>query len=175
MAQDDEELTARFPDASVDAPSAAAAGVATPPDDAEIAPVPITAWTSPEDNAALAQGLRRSNNPAQWVFERLVRMIEDFESKLTKTEEVGAHLVQAPGEGAIHIQDLGFWGPDLIMFYGKNQYGRPVRLIQHYEQLNLMLTALPIQKDEPRRIGFQMRERMEKAAAEVAPVVAPKP
>ena len=161
--------SAKFrPEASIDAPTAGAVeGELMPAADADAPPVPITAWTSNEESLALAEGMKAKSNPAEWMFDRLVRLIQDFESKLNDKEEVGAHLVQAPGDSAIHVLDVGFWGPDMILFMGKNQYGRPVRLIQHYEQVSILLTALPKETEEPpRRIGFQLREKLEKAAAE---------
>jgi len=166
----DEDAAARYlPDVDPDAPSAAAAGEAPRSSDEEAPPVPVTAWTAPEDAHAMAEGLKaRMSNPAEWAFLRLGRLIEDYEKGLSPDEEIGARLVGAPGDQTFHVEDLGFWGPDLILFYGKNQHGRPVRLIQHYEQLNVLLTSLPREKDEPRRIGFALREKLEKAAAEGA-------
>lgn len=165
-----EHLTARLePQAAMDAPSAAAAGEAPPPADPEC-PVPVTAWTSPEDAKVMASGLKAQANPAEWAFARLSRLIEDFESKLDEGEEVGARIVGTPGDGVIQIEDVGFWGPDLILFFGRNQHGKPVRLVQHYTQLNVMLSALPKEKpaEPPRRIGFQLRERLEQATEEGA-------
>jgi hypothetical protein len=52
----------------------------------------------------------------------------------------------------------------MILFYGKNRHGLPIKLAQHYTQLNVLLTALPRLTDEPRRIGFELRQRLEKAA-----------
>lgn len=163
-----EHLTARLePEASIDAPSAASAGETRPCDDPDC-PVPVTAWTSPDDARAMAAGLKAQTNPAEWAFARLSRLIEDFESKLDENEEVGARIVGIPGDGVIQIDDVGFWGPDLILFFGKNQHGKPVRLVQHYSQINVLLSALPKEKPQapPRRIGFQLRERLQEAAAE---------
>ena len=95
----------------------------------------------------------------------LVRMIDDYEKSLSDQEEIGGRIVGAPGEGSFHIDDIGFWGPDLIMFYGKNNQGRPIRLIQHYTQLSVLLTSMPKVKEQPRRIGFAIREREQAAAA----------
>lgn len=138
-------------------------------------PVPISAWTTPEDARLMAAGLKARANPAEWTFDRLCRMIEDFESKLSAEQEVGATIVGAPGEGTFHVDDIGFWGPDLIMFYGKNTHGRPVRLIQHHQQLSVLLSALPREEEAKpaRRIGFALRSRMEEAAAENVPPPSP--
>ena len=112
----------------------------------------------------MAQGLRQRDNPAEWAFARLSRLIEEFESRLDKDEEIGVRLVGLPGEGMLQIEDIGFWGPDMILFFGRNADGKPVRLIQHYTQFNVLLGSAPKKRPEPaRRIGFQLRERMEKA------------
>lgn len=143
--------------------------------DPDLPPAPITAWSSSEgvevDAAALS-----SKNPAEWAYKRLCRLIHEFESKLTDGEEVGATVVGAPGEGSFHVDDIGYWGPDLILFYGKNGHGRPIRLIQHYTQLDVVLTAMPrVTEPEPRRIGFQLVKSIEKAVGKVAGAPAPQP
>lgn len=146
-----------------DAPSAAAAG--SPETDAGQPIVPVTAWSSPEDCEALARGLPNTASPAEWAFARMSRLIQDFESKLDPSQEVGAKFVGSPGDGVFRMDDLGFWAPDLILFYGKNSFGKPVRLVQHYTQINLMLSAEPKESpEEPaRRIGFALHERLGKA------------
>lgn len=137
--------------------------------DPDLPPVPVTAWSSSDGVEALDPATLQSGNPAEWAYKRLCRLIHEFESKLTPDEEVGATIVGAPGEGSFRVDDIGYWGPDLILFYGKNQHGRPLRLIQHYTQLDVVLTAMPrVTEPEPRRIGFQLVEKIEKAVGKVA-------
>ncbi len=131
-------------------------------------PLPVTAHSVASAQEPVKTFPSKSN-PAEWMFDRLVRMIDDFEKNLSDQEEIGGRMVGAPGEGSFHIDDIGFWGPDLIMFYGKNRDGRPVRLIQHYTQLSVLLTSMPKEKEKPRRIGFAIQKRIEaeeKAAEE---------
>lgn len=100
------------------------------------------------------------SNPAEWMYERIVKSIIDFEAKLDADLEVGARLVSFANQEIIHIDDVGFWGPDIIKFYGKNADGHPVELMQHMSQLNVLLIAVrPLA--EPRRIGFGLQTRME--------------
>jgi hypothetical protein len=106
--------------------------------------------------------------PAKWSYERLVQLIIAFEKELTADEEIGGRFVNAPIEGAFHIEDLGFWGPDMIIFHGKNTHGRPVQLIQHYSQMNVLLTALPKESMKPRRIGFMLEQRNKQHESEPA-------
>lgn len=126
-------------------------------------PQPVMPASVPEDAAAMIQGVQMRDNPAEWAFVRLSKMIEAFEAGIDKDEEVAASLVGVPGDGTMRIEDVGFWGPDLIMFFGKNGDGKPVRLIQHYGQINVMLSVAKKPEDRPaRRIGFQLNELVEK-------------
>lgn len=125
-------------------------------------PQPASA-TQPDKAAAMAEGVRMRENPAEWAFVRLSKLIEEFEKGIDKDDEVGARLVGLPGDGTMQIEDVGFWGPDLILFSGKNADGKPVRLVQHYTQINVLLNALPKPEERPaRRIGFQLSELVEK-------------
>jgi len=126
-------------------------------------PEPVLPTATPEQQAALTDGVRMRENPAEWAFVRLSKLIEDFEKGLDKDEEIGARIVGLPGEGAMSIEDVGFWGPDFIMFLGKNADGKPVRLIQHYAQINVLLDVRKKPEERAaRRIGFQLSELVEK-------------
>lgn len=127
-------------------------------------PEPVLPSATAEQSAALTDGVRMRQNPAEWAFVRLSKLIEDFERGLNKDEEVGVRLVGLPGDGLMQIDDLGFWGPDLILFLGKNSDGKPVRLVQHYAQINVVLEARakPEAQPQARRIGFQLSELVRK-------------
>lgn len=130
-------------------------------------PQPVVVEGPDKDAAALADGLRMRDNPAEWAFLRLSRLIQDFESKLDKDDEIAARIVGLPGDGTMQIDDVGFWGPDMILFFGKTDQGKPVRLVQHYAQMNVLLTARAKPTEEPaRRIGFRLEELVEKTKAE---------
>ncbi|WP_392353310.1 hypothetical protein V8F63_11775 [Brevundimonas sp. LF-1] len=67
--------------------------------------------TDPQNEAAaLAEGVRMRDNPAEWAFVRLSKLIEEFEANLDKDEEIGARVVGLPGDGTMQIVDVGFWG-----------------------------------------------------------------
>lgn len=98
--------------------------------------------------------------PAQWAYERLIMYIQKFEEGLDGDHEVGMGLV-ASDAGMLHIQGLGFYDPDIITFYGADQTGAKTQLIQHVTQLNVMLKAAVKLEEEPTRIGFELRTRLE--------------
>lgn len=99
-------------------------------------------------------------NPAKWMYERLVKQIIAFEAKLSAEEEVGGRLVAAPREGTVHIEDIGYWGPDMLIFYCKDADGREMELLQHHSQLSLLLCAVPKEKETARRIGFILESKL---------------
>lgn len=102
-------------------------------------------------------------NPAKWTYLRIVRSIIAFEKTLDSEHEVGARLVSFGGGDSFNIEDMGYWGPDLIIFIGRTKAGQPVQLIQHVSQVSVLLTALRPARptDKPRRIGFMLAEKAE--------------
>lgn len=93
-------------------------------------------------------------NPAKWAYERIVKSIVAFEAKLDNEHELGARLVNFGGHETFHIDDIGYWGPDMITFEGRNVEGQPVELMQHVSQFSVLLVAVKKQFDKPRRYGF---------------------
>ena len=103
----------------------------------------------------------KSNNPAEWAYERIARQIEEFEQDLAPEEEIGLRLIATPDTSVMHINDVGYWGPDMLIFHGTNQHGKPMQLLQHYTQMSILLTAVPAQEDEPKRIGFHLVQKID--------------
>jgi hypothetical protein len=99
------------------------------------------------------------DNPARWMFERLATYIKQFESRLDQEHEVGARLVSFGSNLSFHIEDMGYFGPDMIVFYGRNEKGEPVQLVQHTSQLSVLLVAVRKQAEQPRRIGFVLDQK----------------
>jgi len=93
-------------------------------------------------------------NPAQWTHERLTEYIKDFEAALDDDHEIGARLVSFGPNVTFHIEYIGYYGPDIIHFDGRNEAMEKVQLIQHVSQLSVLLVAVKKQQDKPRRIGF---------------------
>jgi hypothetical protein len=96
---------------------------------------------------------------AEVMHEKLVKSIAEFEEQLDATQEVDACLVNF-GLQPIHIDDVGFWGHDLIVFHGGNSVGAPVQLLQHISQVNVMLVAIPTTSPIPKRIGYAMVQKL---------------
>lgn len=113
-----------------------------------------------ESNAIHAMDLikPREGGDAGWMHERIVKSIEDFEKDLGNEYQAGGRLVNFK-DIVFSIEDVGYWGPDMIIFYGALPDGSHVQLLQHISQLNLLLVSVPRKDDltQPRRkIGFQI-------------------
>ena len=101
-------------------------------------------------------------NPAKWTYERLVNYINDFEKDLDEEHEIGARLVSFGTEVTFHIQDMGYHGPDIISFTGIDDKSQKVQLIQNISQLSVLLIAVTKTEEKARRIGFVLKEKMDK-------------
>ena len=98
-------------------------------------------------------------NPAEWTYERLKSYIEDFEKELDKEHQVGIKLVSFGNGNAFYVEDIGYWGPDLMCFYCYDKSTESkIQLIQNVSQVNLLLMALPVIKEVKRKVGFQINK-----------------
>jgi hypothetical protein len=96
-------------------------------------------------------------SPAEWAYERLILYIRNFEANLDSSHEVAMGF--AGGEaGVLRIEGIGYFDPDIVTFYGRDEDNSKTQLIQHVTQLNVLLRAAPTSSpDEPaRRIGFRL-------------------
>ncbi|MFY9642756.1 MAG: DUF6173 family protein [Rhodomicrobium sp.] len=80
-------------------------------------------------SAALTPHVPKSN-PAKWTYQRLGEYIEQFEAELDDNQEIGARLVSFGQAITFHIDEVSYYGPDIITFYGANEAGEKLQLIQ---------------------------------------------
>ncbi len=97
------------------------------------------------------------HNLASEFHKRLEKWISEFDASLDQAHEVGVGLVNFGRAVTFALEEMGYWNPSLIAFSGRNEDGEPVELIQHVNQISMLLVRLPRKNpDEPKpRIGFQ--------------------
>lgn len=121
-------------------------------------------WT-PEFTAPTNPGRSTPNlsetNPARWTYQNLVECINNLEKSFDDQHEIGARLVSFGSSVTFHLQDMNYYDPNIINFYGKNEEGEALQLIQHVSQLSVMLITLKKQSDKPVRIGFKLLRALE--------------
>lgn len=144
MAQKDLEAAAKLAEAVHKA-----SGLPDLPDGAEtaLAPVPVD----------LAAPEPEQKSPARWAYERLVQYIRNFETQLDAGQEVAMGFAGSEA-GVLRIEGLGYYDPDIITFYGRDDEGLKTQLVQHVTQLSVILRAVPKMAPEipARRIGFHL-------------------
>lgn len=108
-------------------------------------------------SATKAQSAQRPKSPAEWAHDRLVMYIRNFESELDAEHEIAMGFA-SDESGVLRIEGLGYFEPDIVTFYGRDEDGAKTQLIQHVTQLSVTLRAVPKQASAelPRRIGFQL-------------------
>jgi len=115
-----------------------------------------------EVNLSLLNLANSKTKKASKLFERLVEHIVRFEENLAPELQVGGRLVSS-GDITFSIEDIGFWNPDVIIFYGTLPDGSKIELVQHVSQLSVLLVAVPRKEKvtiPKRKIGFQMDENV---------------
>jgi hypothetical protein len=97
-------------------------------------------------------------SPAEWAHDRLVMYIRHFEKQLDASQEIAMGFAGGQA-GVLRIEGIGYFDPDMITFYGRDEDGLKTQLVQHVSQLSVILRAVPkIESEEPpRRIGFALR------------------
>ena len=101
--------------------------------------------------------VEKPKSPAEWAHDRLVMYIRNFESQLDAAQEIAMGFA-GDEAGVLRIEGIGYFDPDIVTFYGRDDSGAKTQLIQHVSQLSVTLRAVPKEADSepPRRIGFQL-------------------
>lgn len=99
----------------------------------------------------------KPKSPAEWAYDRLVLYIRNFEGQLDASQEIAMGFTGSDA-GVLQIEGLGYYDPDMVTFYGRDQDGLKTQLVQHVSQLSVILRAVPKVEDAdpPRRIGFSL-------------------
>ena len=99
----------------------------------------------------------KAKSPAESAYDRIILYIRTFEAQLNADQEVAMGFAGSEA-GILRIDGLGFFAPDILTFYGSDEAGLKMQLIQHVSQLSVMLQARPKAHpdDAPRRIGFRL-------------------
>lgn len=99
-------------------------------------------------------------SPAEWAYQRIILYLKNFEEQLDKGHEVAMGFTGSSA-GVLRIEGVGYFDPDMLTFYGQDETGTRMQLVQHVTQLNVMLRAATKESpatEPPRRIGFRLAQ-----------------
>ncbi|MFV0492297.1 MAG: DUF6173 family protein [Pseudorhodobacter sp.] len=115
--------------------------------------------------AAVARKPVAQKSPAEWAYERLILYLKNFEEQLNLDEEAAMGFTGS-NAGVLRIEGIGYFDPDIVTFYGRDENGLRTQLIQHVTQLNVILRAVPkdAEAEPARRIGFRLATDLEETS-----------
>ena len=93
---------------------------------------------------------------AEYAIKAIYEEIADFEATLDEDHELGMPVVGGPAGLCVHVRKVYRYGTDKLVFVGVDSSRKPVRLIQHLSQLNLLMLAAPKIEEVAVRIGFAL-------------------
>ena len=102
------------------------------------------------------QVAERDRNPVIQIEDSIIRHVKDFESNLNDEQEVMILAASFGSSVTFYVNTIEFNRPNLIIFHGTTETGGSTRLIQHCNQLNFLLQAVPKHDPDEKRapIGF---------------------
>lgn len=125
---------------------------------------PATAEQLPLPKAVADKPVAQKS-PAEWAYERVILYLKNFEEQLDQNHEVAMGFTGGTA-GVLRIEGLGYFDPDILTFYGADEDGARMQLVQHVTQLNVAFRAVSKQSpaEEPaRRIGFRLAQDLGEA------------
>lgn len=117
---------------------------------------PATAEQQPLPTAFKERGVDKKS-AAEWMYDRIILYIRNFESQLDAAHEIAMGFAGGDA-GVLRIEGVGYFDPDVVTFYGRDESGAKTQLIQHVAQVSVILRAVrKMERDEPaKRIGFRL-------------------
>jgi Family of unknown function (DUF6173) len=117
---------------------------------------PATAEQQPMPDAFTERGVDKKS-PAEWMYDRLILYIRNFEQQLDGAHEIAMGFAGGDA-GVLRIEGLGYFDPDIVTFYGRDEDGAKTQLIQHVAQVSMILRAVrkEVTNEPARRIGFRL-------------------
>lgn len=92
-------------------------------------------------------------------FEIIKKYIQEYENTLDKEHAVGVMLTNFGQSIIMQVEEITYEKSVVLVFKGLVN-GQKSTLIQHINQLNFLLTSVPIEEDKPKRkIGFSVPEK----------------
>lgn len=91
-------------------------------------------------------------------FQIIKKYIQEYENTLDKEHTVGVMLTNFGQSILMQVEEITYEKSVVLVFKGLVN-GQKSTLIQHINQLNFLLTSLPIENEQPKRkIGFSAPE-----------------
>jgi Family of unknown function (DUF6173) len=108
-----------------------------------------------QDSTNLVADIHNESLASEFA-KKLIGRLRSFDKALDSQQEVGMKLVSFGQTVKLHVSDVGYHNPGLIIFFGHTDEGHKLELVQHVSQISFLLLAFPkLKPEEPKRpVGF---------------------
>lgn len=107
-------------------------------------------------NKELQANIMKSNN-AQFIAQTIRNKLLEFQQSLSESEDIALQAVQFGTTMIIYVSEVASLGYSLVLFRGKDASGNQCELIQHINQVSVLMIVVPKPVEIPHRtIGFSL-------------------
>ena len=105
-------------------------------------------------NKELQYEIAKTNN-AEYIAKVIGRKIVEFQSTLSEVQDVVLQIIQFNNAVTLYVTGVYHLGMGLVVFQGLDNNNIPYEIVQHINQINVLMTAVPKPVEVPhRKIGF---------------------
>lgn len=105
-------------------------------------------------NKELQNEIAKTNN-AEYIAKVIGQKIVEFQSTLSEVQDVVLQIIQFNNAVTLYVTGVYHLGMGLVVFQGLDSNNIPYEIVQHINQINVLMTAVPKPAEVPhRKIGF---------------------
>ena len=105
-------------------------------------------------NKQLQNEIAQTNN-AEYIAKVIGQRIVDFQSALSDVQDVALQIIQFNNSITLYVTEVSHLGLGLIVFQGLDSANNPCEIVQHINQINVLMAIVPKPAEVPhRKIGF---------------------
>ena len=105
-------------------------------------------------NKELQYEIAKTNN-AEYIAKIIGQKIIEFQSTLSEVQDVVLQIIQFNDAVTLYVTGVYHLGMGLVVFQGLDSNDIPYEIVQHINQINVLMTVVPKPAEVPhRKIGF---------------------
>lgn len=105
-------------------------------------------------NKELQNEIARTNN-AEYIAKIIGQKIVEFQSTLSEFQDIVLQIIQFNNSITLYVTGVSHLGMGLVVFRGLDSNDNPCEIVQHINQINVLMTVVPKPAEVPhRKIGF---------------------
>lgn len=105
-------------------------------------------------NKELQNEIAKTNN-AEYIAKIIGHKIVEFQSALSEVQDIVLQIIQFNNSITLYVTGVSHLGMGLVVFQGLDSNNNPCEIVQHINQINVLMAVVPKPAEVPhRKIGF---------------------